>query len=319
MSFSFNLFSRKRKDSVMEYSQNKIIIYQSELDYLSKCILESPQIETGGNLFGLWTPFGIPLVHYVVGPGPNAIHNPTHFRQDFDFLDRNADFLVNEHALHHIGSWHSHHSLGLTQPSTGDTESTLSGMRECHLARFILLIGNYRRGKSMVNAFSYFSNGKCVKLKWVILKGDSPFRLIYDKAHPNLLFKPHGIADMMPLEESSLINDTEIPRPQPPVFDESYWLAVPENKKEFAVIVKFLKTEFENVFIYQANDSTVEIKIETLSTTYKFVFDKTFPRESPKLLAPKNQALKYKSIPEWSIEGKSISEAFIHFFKTIKL
>ena len=26
----------------------KIIIYKSELDYLSKCILESPQMETGG-------------------------------------------------------------------------------------------------------------------------------------------------------------------------------------------------------------------------------------------------------------------------------
>ena len=40
----------------------KIIIYKSELDYLSKCILESPQMETGGNLFGLWTPFGIPFI-----------------------------------------------------------------------------------------------------------------------------------------------------------------------------------------------------------------------------------------------------------------
>lgn len=42
-------------------NDRKIIIYKSELDYLSKCILESPQMETGGNLFGLWTPFGVPL------------------------------------------------------------------------------------------------------------------------------------------------------------------------------------------------------------------------------------------------------------------
>ena len=43
-------------------NNGKIIIYKSELDYLSKCILESPQMETGGNLFGLWTPFGIPFI-----------------------------------------------------------------------------------------------------------------------------------------------------------------------------------------------------------------------------------------------------------------
>ena len=98
-------------------------------------------METGGNLFGLWTPFGIPFIQYIVGPGRKAEHHHTHFRQDFDFLDKNADFLVKEHALHHIGTWHSHHSLELDHPSGGDTHSTLSGMRECHLRSFVLLIG----------------------------------------------------------------------------------------------------------------------------------------------------------------------------------
>lgn len=298
---------------------NKVIIYQSELDYLSKCIIESPQMETGGNLFGLWTPFGIPVIHYIVGPGPNAVHNQTHFRQDYEFLDRNADYLVKEHALHHIGSWHSHHSLDLAQPSSGDTQSTLSGIKECNLPSFILLIGNYRHGKSTVNAFRYFSNGECTKLKWVILKGESPFRLVYDKAHPGLLYTPYGDADMMPLEESTLINNEEAPRPQPPVFDKSYWLSVAENRKELAKIIHFLQTQFEQVSIYQIDSSTIEIKIGEPSATYKFVFDSTFPGEAPKLFALRNQELRYKSTPEWNTEGKSISEAFIHFFKTIKL
>lgn len=313
----FKNFLRKSPDRITP--NNKVIIYQSELDYLSKCIIESPQIETGGNLFGLWTPFGIPMIHYVVGPGPNAIHNPTHFRQDFEFLDRNANFLVKEHALHHIGSWHSHHSLGLSQPSSGDAESTLSGIKECNLMSFILLIGNYRHGRSTVNAFRYFSNGECVKLKWVILKGESPFRLVYDKAHPSLKYTPYGEADMMTLEESTLIDEKEAPRPQPPVFDESYWLSIPENRKELATIVNFLKTKFEKVGVYQTDDSTVEIKIGEPSSAYKFVFSRTFPAEAPKLFAPKSQKSIYKSTPEWNPEGKSISEAFIHFFKTIKL
>ncbi len=310
---------KNNRQSLQIDDSGKVIIYESELIYLSKCILESPQIETGGNLFGLWTPFGIPLIHYVVGPGPNAVHNFTHFRQDFEFLDKNAGCLVKEHALHHIGSWHSHHSLGLSEPSGGDTESTLSGMRECNLASFILLIGNYRYGKSMVNAFRYYSNGGCVKLKWVVLKGNSPFRTMYDKLHPNLVYAPQGQPNMMPLEEGRLIEDKHSIVPGIPVFESDYWLSTPENRKELAVILKFLRTEFESVGIFQIDSSTVEIRMKDSTESYKFVFDSTFPKEAPTLLALKGRKIKYQSTPEWKTEGLSISEAFIHYFKTIRL
>lgn len=308
----------KQKYRPIHNDNEKIIIYQSELDYLSKCILESPRIETGGNLFGLWTPFGIPLIHYVVGPGPKAIHNPTHFRQDFDFFDRNADCLVKEHALHHIGSWHSHHSLGLAEPSDGDTESTLSGMRKCSLESFILLIGNYRQGKSTVNAFRYYNNGDCVKLKWVILERNSPFRSTYDKLHPDLVYKPKGEANMMRLEECKLIEEAQSVVPQAPVFDPDYWLARPENRKEFAAIVRFLKTEFDTVEIFQLDRSTVEIRITDSSVPYKFVFGPKFPQEAPTLLASEGQSTRL-SVPEWEPEGTSISKAFIQYLKSIKI
>lgn len=315
----FNLFSNKQSENTAVHFQNKIIIYQSELDYLSKCILESPQIETGGNLFGLWTPFGIPFIHYVVGPGPNAIHNPTHFRQDYNFLERNADLLVEEHALHHIGSWHSHHSLGLDHPSPGDSESTFSGMQECKLSSFILLIGNYRKGKSTINAFRYFSNGTFVKLKWVILKGTSPIRSVYDKLHPNFVYTPSGIANMGTIEECRLIDNKTILQ-QSPVFQEDYWLSIPENKKEFAEIVKYLKSKFEGVSIYQINNTTIELHITDSGYKFRFVFDETFPREAPKLLAPKELQTEFQSRKTiWSIENKSISNAFIHYVNTIKL
>lgn len=309
----------KQKYQPIHNDNKKIIIYKSELDYLSKCILESPRIETGGNLFGLWTPFGIPLIHYVVGPGPKAVHDPTHFRQDFDFLDRNADYLVKEHALHHIGSWHSHHSLGLAEPSDGDTESTLSGMRKCNLASFILLIGNYRRGKSAVNAFRYYNNGDCTKLRWVVLEGDSPYRLVYDKSHPNLVYKPKGEADMMVLEECKLIEEKQSVASQIPVFKPNYWLSMPENRKELAAIVKFLKTEFDTVEIFQIDHSTVEVRVTDSSIPYKFVFGPMFPQEAPMLLAPKRQELAHISVPEWKLEGTSISNAFIRYFKRIRL
>lgn len=309
-----NLFSINR--SIPSHSDDKIIIYSSELEYLSKCITESPNIETGGNLFGLWTPFSIPVIQYVVGPGPAAYHHTTQFRQDIRFLEMNADKIVEEHALHHIGTWHSHHSLGLTEPSDGDTNSTLTGMRECGLSSFVLLIGNYREGKSSVNAFRYFSNGTCIKLRWVVLQGDSPFRQVYDKTHPTLIYHPQGHVNRMPLEECSLIENES---PKSPAFDESYWLSKPENRKEFAAIITFLKTHCKNVSIYQNNGSCVELRLTNSSTMYKFLFDDTFPQEAPKFLAPKNRKLQYKTSPEWDVNGGNISEAFIHFFKSIEI
>ena len=48
------------------------LIYQGELDYLSRCILDRPSIETGGELFGYWTASGVPVVLYAIGPGPRA-------------------------------------------------------------------------------------------------------------------------------------------------------------------------------------------------------------------------------------------------------
>lgn len=318
MNILFKALFNKQSNLAYNDTEQKLIIYQSELDYLSKCILEYPHVETGGNLFGLWTPFGIPIIHYVVGPGPNAIHETTHFKQDFNFLDKNADLLVGEHALHHIGTWHSHHSLNLSKPSDGDTESTLSGMKECNLTSFILLIGNYRNGKSTVNAFRYFNNGSRVKLKWVILNGISPVRLIYDKMHTDWIYTPAGTASMLPLETCSLIEGrrTVIPKPQ---FDSQYWLEQTENKKEFVKIINFLKTQYEHVSIYQLNESAIEVRVESKDDIFKFIFDSTFPKKSPQLLAPKNKQLKYKSKPEWDIANKSISDAFIHFFKTIQL
>ena len=96
------------QNSIIDDNQ-KIIIYKGELDYLSKCILESPQVETGGNLFGLWTPFGIPFIQYVVGPGKNAEHHNTHFRQDFSTFICNLFYIqLYFYRYRHLFQIHNH-------------------------------------------------------------------------------------------------------------------------------------------------------------------------------------------------------------------
>lgn len=40
----------------------KAIIFKSEMDFISRCILDYPSIETGGQLFGFYTETGTPVV-----------------------------------------------------------------------------------------------------------------------------------------------------------------------------------------------------------------------------------------------------------------
>lgn len=312
-----HLFSNKKKAEAV-HSNNKVIIYQSELDYLSKCILESPEIETGGNLFGLWTPFGIPMIHYVVGPGPKAIHHVTHFRQDFNFLESNADCLVEEHALHHIGSWHSHHSLGLTQPSQGDSVSTLEGMKECCLDSFLLIIGNCRNGKSAVRPYRYYSDGTCELLKWVVLSGVSPIRNVYDDAHEHIVYVPHATASMEQLDTCSLVDNRPV-KPSPVTYPPGYWLNDPQSKKEFAAIVQFLKARFDNVKIYQREDRTIEIRIIHNVHILCLHLDMNFPARMPVLSAAKGINVNLNAGYTWSIENNNITEVFVKFIEAIEL
>jgi len=96
------------------------MIYQGELDYISRCILDYPNIETGGQLFGFWTAAGTPVVLYAIGPGPRANHQVAFFNQDIEYLTRIGSILTTKFGLQHIGEWHSHHQLGLAQPSGHD-------------------------------------------------------------------------------------------------------------------------------------------------------------------------------------------------------
>ena len=90
-------------------------IFRSEMDYISRCILDYPNIETGGQLFGYWTSDGIPVIMYAIGPGPSANHQGTFFNQDVNYLLEVGNVLRDRYCLQHIGEWHSHHRLGLSE------------------------------------------------------------------------------------------------------------------------------------------------------------------------------------------------------------
>lgn len=70
------IYVKKDYSETQSGSPSKIAyIYKSKLDFISRCILDYKNIETGGQLFGYWTADGSPVVVYAIGPGSQANHH----------------------------------------------------------------------------------------------------------------------------------------------------------------------------------------------------------------------------------------------------
>jgi len=256
---------------------DRVIIYKRELEYISRCILDYPNLETGGNLFGFYTTFGIPIIQYVLGPGQNATRSTTHFIQDEAFFDANADLLIKEHALHHIGTWHSHHRLEINQPSGGDARSMIDGMREDGLKSFLLIIGNLHRNETSANAYRFSADHKnYIHCPWVILDEESPIRFQFDRKYRNIIHIPRTSTAMMSQIQSVPLRGEPLRKISYP---EGYWLNDDSNKGEFKIIVDYLKNKYRNVSFYlQEEDQTLKITIKDI-----YHWDIIFPYGFPKI------------------------------------
>jgi hypothetical protein len=157
---------------------HKVLIYTGEAERIAYLAVQYPDIETGGDLFGYWTHSGAPVVTYVIGPGVRSRHHATSFYQDERYLHDVGTELYDGHGLQHVGAWHSHHRLGLNQPSAGDLETVWSGMRARHWNRFLLLIttcGDVQEAPVLQNYF-LFTADHVHRLRVQTLPGVSPLR-----------------------------------------------------------------------------------------------------------------------------------------------
>lgn len=167
----------------------KAVIFKGEMDFISRCILDRKNIETGGQLFGYWTENGTPVILYAIGPGPRANHQVTFFNQDVDYLVKVGNILRNRYGLHHIGEWHSHHQLGLAKPSGHDSDNMTSVIKRRDLGEFLLCIGNCDNFSSSLNAFLCDSS-ECRCIAWDYVMADSPLRHVIDNDLGRLISKP---------------------------------------------------------------------------------------------------------------------------------
>ena len=162
-----------------------VAIYADEYKQMCAWVLKNLSLETGGDLFGLWSEDGTAVIQLVLGPGQGCRREVHSFYQDVPYLQRVGNHLTREEGLCHIGEWHSHHTIGLTRPSGGDEGTVWRNMPTYGLNRFILFIANieaHSRDKVSVGCFLFQFKGDTRKKlpvlqgKFQLLPKASPFR-----------------------------------------------------------------------------------------------------------------------------------------------
>lgn len=167
-------------NSCEDLSFSSAAIYRSEFEHVLKEVAASPDIETGGELFGFYRDDGTPVVCYAIGPGPRANHQRAFFNQDLDYLEKAGQVLCGHYGLEHIGEWHSHHRLGLARPSGHDAETVANGVRSRGRRRFILCVGNIVKNRAMLGGFAFTgaSGVTYTPVEWRVIDMVSPYRSV---------------------------------------------------------------------------------------------------------------------------------------------
>ena len=119
----------------------EVYMFEEDVAMMRQLVLLHPAKETGGNLFGLWSDNREPVLHVVLGPAIGCTRTEVSFYQSIPYLHRVGKVLTEQFQLCHIGEWHSHHQLHLSEPSTGDS-STVSRHFPRGTCGFLLIIAN---------------------------------------------------------------------------------------------------------------------------------------------------------------------------------
>ena len=138
-------FSSGEKD---DHPRNfEVVIYEEDFKQLCAWVLKKTNIETGGDLFGLWADKHTAVIQFVVGPGQNCRRSSVSFYQDINYLEKIGEHMTKSEGVCHIGEWHSHHQLGLARPSGGDENTVWNNMPTYNLKRFVIFIANLEQSE----------------------------------------------------------------------------------------------------------------------------------------------------------------------------
>lgn len=136
-------------------------IYPSELEAIAFEASKYPNREVGGDLYGLWSPNGVPVIFLAVGPGNNYSASTAEYEMDIPYMKKCERLLVDTFGLYYLGDWHSHHTLGIEKPSYGDQRRIFSIMANNQfpmMAEIIITHTMASRMQERVNAFVYHND-----------------------------------------------------------------------------------------------------------------------------------------------------------------
>lgn len=292
------------------------LIFRSEMEFISSCILDHPEEETGGQLFGYWTKEGTAVVLYAIGPGERANHQRAFFNQDMGYLVEIGRTLHDRYGLCHIGEWHSHHTLGLAHPSGHDIHTMVSTIREKELGSFLLCIGNCSASGSTLNPFLCDARG-CRDCSWDVIMADSPVRSMVDREQRGLVVLPsHQPKCMDPV----IASETQV------VFPKGYWLEIRENREAFNGFVQHIREGYRSC-VYSVTPKIdawgiAHIVVEGRGAGSIVVEDIVFPEGFPLLRGPEvSMTMDGRRVgctcSGWDADA-DIQFAFIKFFCSIK-
>jgi len=244
------------------YIADTVYIYQSELKLISEYVLQSPETETGGDLFGNWTHQACPVAQVAIGPGPLYEADRAHFYQDARFLKEQGKYWSKKHALHHIGQWHSHHKLGLEEPSTHDDATIYNAIHKYGLNEFLLIIATIQ-DEVRLKAFLYRSNNKRYGLRWSVLETSNPY-------------KPNEYYDI----KTPVCIDVEIYRKtiELALNDETSWLNSEMGRAWLRSVHESLKEQCDHVSMYMDAKKQIIIACEKRHLTFEFVIPEQYPK-----------------------------------------
>lgn len=301
------LYENGSNQTDMSRPSNTAIIYKSELDYISRCILDYINIETGGQLFGYWTATGTPVVMYAIGPGINAQHNHTSFIQDWQYLQRIGKELGRRYRLQHIGEWHSHHQLGLAHPSGGDVNTMSYGVGKPGFPRLLLCIGNCTRTATTINAFNFHESvpTEYVHAIWDVVEMESPYRHLVDTELQHILIHPntkHASYERI-YSEKNIASENET--------EKTHWLTQNinnvETMKKFMSMVQTMYPSFD-VKAEILSSGEPQIAIKGANVCIKLPYG--FPAQSPIILNEAGEAYNQYCDNTWEIREEPLTETF---------
>lgn len=284
----------------MDRHQFKTLIYEKELDRIAGWVEEYPSLETGGDLFGFWTHSGAPVIQYVLGPGPGSEHYETSFFQDKEHLIEAGRNLRENHGLQHIGEWHSHHQLGLAQPSQGDENTVFRALEKYNFPRFLLCIANLGHNRAIgrqwnvnVECFLFANSQVSSQIRggsyqvgaWVVLPGDTPFS--------HTLSRRNSRSSKSWNVEKTTLETEVVVTTEPIEIFEKLWYSTPEGQKRLKELYDLFNENFRQCEMLQ--DGRTErayfsflAPVDNNYDEWRVEFPDDFPNSSP-LFQPKGK------------------------------